>query len=131
MRTSRGIEIPDEALQWTFARSAGAGGQHVNKTSSKATLTVSTSDLSGSAAKLARIVERLGESVTVSCQESRSQWRNRQLCVARLIDAIDEAAAPPPAPRRPTKPTRGSQERRLSGKKRDADKKAGRRGDNW
>ena len=131
MRTSRGIEIPDEALQWTFARSAGAGGQHVNKTSSKATLTVSTSDLSGSAAKLARIVERLGESVTVSCQESRSQWRNRQLCVERLVAAIDEAAAPPPAPRRPTRPTRGSQERRLSGKKRDADKKAGRRGDNW
>ena len=131
MRTSRGIEIPDEALQWTFARSAGAGGQHVNKTSSKATLTVNTADLSGSAAKLARIVERLGESVTVSCQESRSQWRNRQLCVERLAAAVDEAAAPPPAPRRPTKPTRGSQERRLSGKKRDADKKAGRRGDNW
>ena len=131
MKTERGIEIPDEALQWTFARSAGAGGQHVNKTSSKATLTVATADLVGSSLKLTRIVERLGDTVTISCQESRSQWRNRQLCVERMIAAIDEAAAPPPAPRRATRPTKGSQERRLAGKKRDADKKAGRRGDNW
>lgn len=131
MRTSRGIEIPEDALQWSFARSAGAGGQHVNKTSSKATLVVETSSLVGSTVKLQRIAEKLGATITLSCQESRSQWRNRQLCVERLAAMIDEAAAPPPAPRRPTKPTRGSQERRLSGKKRDADKKAGRRGDNW
>lgn len=131
MRTSRGIEIPEDALQWSFARSAGAGGQHVNKTASKATLVVETSSLVGSTVKLQRIAEKLGATITLSCQESRSQWRNRQLCVERLAAMIDEAAAPPPAPRRPTKPTRGSQERRLSGKKRDADKKAGRRGDNW
>jgi len=131
VRTSRGIEIPEDALQWSFARSAGAGGQHVNKTASKATLVVETSSLVGSTVKLQRIAEKLGATITLSCQESRSQWRNRQLCVERLAAMIDEAAAPPPAPRRPTKPTRGSQERRLSGKKRDADKKAGRRGDNW
>ena len=131
MRTSRGIEIPDDAVQWAFARSAGAGGQHVNKTSSKATLVVETASLVGSTLKRQRIAEKLGATITVTCQESRSQWRNRQLCIERLIAMIDEAAAPPPAPRRPTKPTRGSQERRLSGKKRDADKKAGRRGDNW
>lgn len=103
----------------------------MNKTASKATLVVETSSLVGSTVKLQRIAEKLGATITLSCQESRSQWRNRQLCVERLAAMIDEAAAPPPAPRRPTKPTRGSQERRLSGKKRDADKKAGRRGDNW
>lgn len=129
MRTSRGFEIPDECLHWTFARAAGAGGQHVNKTSSKATLTVRTSDLLGSPTKLARVQERLGDTIVVTCQESRSQWRNRQLCVDRLIEIIDEAAAPPAAPRRPTKPSRSAQERRIASKKKHGDKKAGRRGD--
>lgn len=118
-------------MQWAFARAAGAGGQHVNKTSSKATVTVNVTDLLGSATKLARILERLGEVVTVTCQESRSQWRNRQLCVQRLAEMIDEAAAPPPPPRRATRPSRSAVERRLAAKKRDAAKKAGRRGDEW
>lgn len=129
MRTSRGVEIPDEYLQWTFARAAGAGGQHVNKTASKATLTVITADLVGSPTKVARVRERLGESIVVTCQESRSQWRNRQTCLERLAEIIDEAAAPPPAPRRATKPSRGAVERRIANKKKHGDKKAGRRGD--
>ena len=129
MRTSRGVEIPDECLQWTFARATGAGGQHVNKTSSKATLTVLTSELRGSATKMARVRERLGESIVITCQESRSQWRNRQTCVERLAEIVDEAATPPPAPRRATKPSRGAVERRIASKKKHGDKKAGRRGD--
>ena len=46
----------------------------------------------------------------------RSQMRNREDARERLIDLIREAAAPPPPPRRPTKPTKGSKERRLEGK---------------
>ena len=103
-------------------RAAGAGGQHVNKTASKATLTVATADLLGSTTKLARVRDRLGESVVVSCQESRSQWRNRRTCIERLVEIIDEAAAPPAAPRRPTKPSRGAQERRIARKKKHGDK---------
>ena len=129
VKTSRGIEIPDDALEWTFARSAGAGGQHVNKVSSKATLTVLTTSLSGSVVKCERLVAAFGEQISVTCQETRSQWRNRELCIAKPIEMIDIAAAPPAPPRRTTKPSRGAIERRLSSKKKDSDKKAGRRGD--
>jgi len=129
MRTDRGIEIPEECLSWTFARATGAGGQHVNKTASKATLTVDTADLVGSATRIARVRERLGAEIVVTCQESRSQWRNRQTCLQRLVEIIDEAATPPPAPRRATKPSRGAVERRIASKKKHGDKKAGRRGD--
>ena len=129
VKTARGIEVPEDAIEWTFARSAGAGGQHVNKVSSKATLTVLTASLSGSIVKCERITAAFGEQITVSCQETRSQWRNRELCLAKLIEMIDIAAAPPAPPRRKTKPSRGAVERRLSSKKKDSDKKAGRRGD--
>ena len=129
VKTARGIEVPEDAIEWTFARSSGAGGQHVNKVSSKATLTVLTASLSGSIVKCERITAAFGEQITVTCQETRSQWRNRELCLAKLIEMIDIAAAPPAPPRRKTKPSRGAIERRLSGKKKDSDKKAGRRGD--
>ena len=129
VKTARGIEVPEDAIEWTFARSSGAGGQHVNKVSSKAALTVLTASLSGSIVKCERITAAFGEQITVTCQETRSQWRNRELCLAKLIEMIDIAAAPPAPPRRKTKPSRGAIERRLSGKKKDSDKKAGRRGD--
>ena len=129
VKTARGIEVPEDAIEWTFARSSGAGGQHVNKVSSKAALTVLTASLSGSIVKCERITAAFGEQITVSCQETRSQWRNRELCLAKLIEMIDIAAAPPAPPRRKTKPSRGAIERRLSSKKKDSDKKAGRRGD--
>ena len=129
MKTSCGLEIPEDAIAWSFARSTGAGGQNVNKVSSKATLSVSTAALLGSPTKLARVIEALGETITVTCQESRSQWRNRQSCVQKLSEMIDAAAAPPAPPRRKTKPSKGAVERRLAGKKKDGEKKAGRRGD--
>lgn len=129
MRTPRGLEIPDECMQWTFARATGAGGQHVNKTASKATLTVLTAEIAGSPTKVSRVRERLGESIVITSQESRSQWRNRQICVERLSAIIDEAAAPPPVPRRATRPSKGAVERRIASKKKHGDKKAGRRGD--
>ena len=129
VKTARGIEVPEDAIEWTFARSSGAGGQHVNKVSSKAALTVLTASLSGSIVKCERITAAFGEQITVTCQETRSQWRNRELCLAKLIEMIDIAAAPPAPPRRKTKPSRGAVERRLSSKKKDSDKKAGRRGD--
>lgn len=131
LRTRSGVIVPVSTMVWSFARSGGAGGQHVNKTSSRATLLVATHDLRGPAHLVDRVRSGLGDSITVSSQESRSQWRNRQICREQLAAIIDRAAEPPPPPRRKSKPTRGAVERRLAGKKLDSAKKAGRRGENW
>jgi ribosome-associated protein len=99
--------------------------------STKVTLEVDADDLRGPAAALARAVAALPDVVRVSSQTARSQWRNRQLCVERLIERIDIAAAPPAPARRATKPSRGAVERRLQEKKRRSDTKSSRRKDDW
>lgn len=129
--TPRGLKVPVVALIWSFTRSSGAGGQHVNKTASRSTLTVNTAEIAGPIHLVDRLRTELGETITVSSQESRSQWRNRQICRTRLAEIIDRATEPPAPPRRKSKPTRGSVERRLAGKKLVSSKKAGRRGQNW
>lgn len=131
IRTPRGLCIPETALSWTFARSAGAGGQNVNKTSSKASLTVSTPFITGPRAALARVLAAYPETIRVTQQTSRSQWRNRQHCIAQIVEMIDTAATPPAPPRRPSRPTKGSIERRLTSKKRESEKKDQRRKGDW
>lgn len=127
LRTTRGILIASSAMQWSFARSGGAGGQNVNKTSTKASLTVAVDDMTCSNAARHRIIAALGDTITVTNQTSRSQWQNRRNCLQQLTEMLDTAAAPPPAKRRKTKPTRGSVERRLESKRRDGAKKRDRK----
>lgn len=127
LRTARGILIASSAMQWTFARSGGSGGQNVNKTSTKASLTVAVEDMTCSHAARARIIAALGDSITVTNQTSRSQWQNRRNCLQQLTEMLDTAAAPPPAKRKKTKPTRSSIERRLESKRRDSAKKRDRK----
>ena len=127
LRTQRGIRIAPTVMQWGFARSGGAGGQNVNKTSTKASLTVAVADMECSNAARVRIIAALGESVTVTNQTTRSQWQNRRNCLEQLAEILDKAAAPPRAKRKKTKPTRGSVERRLETKRRDSEKKRDRK----
>jgi ribosome-associated protein len=131
LRTQRGLVVPAHALTWSFARAGGPGGQHVNKTSSKVTLIVATDAVQGRAPSLERLRAAHPDEIRVSSQESRSQWRNRQLCLERLAEIIDDAARPPSPIRGKTRPSRGAVERRLDSKKRDSDKKAGRRDPEW
>ena len=127
LRTTRGILIASSAMQWSFARSSGAGGQNVNKTSTKASLTVAVDDMTCSNTARQRIIAALGDTITVTNQTSRSQWQNRRNCLQQLTEMLDTATAPPPAKRRKTKPTRGSVERRLESKRRDSAKKRDRK----
>ncbi len=120
----RRVVIPAEALEWQFARSAGPGGQHVNRTSSKAILRF---DAAGSphlpadvrARLLAREESRLTAdgALLISSQRHREQGRNVADCVAKL-SAIIERAVRPPTPRRPTRVPRAARAARLEAKKR-------------
>lgn len=128
-----GIVVPERELRWRFSRSSGPGGQSVNTTDSRVELsldvahTTALSDALRSRA-VARLDSRLVDGVlTVSASEHRSQLRNREAAELRLADLLRGAIAPPPAARRPTRPTRASQARRLSDKARRGDVKRLRR----
>ncbi len=131
LRTTSGLVVPSAALQWSFARSSGAGGQHINKTSSKATLTVAINEITGPEVLVRRVTTALSIKVRVTNQTSRSQWRNRQLCLTQLKEIIDNAAKPPTPDRRKSKPTRASVKRRLEGKRHASKKKESRRTSDW
>jgi ribosome-associated protein len=120
----RGVSVPAQELSWRFSRSGGPGGQSVNTADSRVELSY---DVRRSTALpdlirerlLQRLEHRIVDGVlTVAASEYRSQHRNRQAARARMADLLTEASAPPPAKRRPSRPTRASQERRLAGKKR-------------
>ena len=131
LRTTSGLVVPSAALQWSFARSSGAGGQHINKTSSKATLTIAINEITGPEVLVRRVTTALSIKVRVTNQTSRSQWRNRQFCLTQLKEIIDNAAKPPTPDRRKSKPTRASVKRRLEGKRHASKKKESRRTTNW
>ena len=131
LRTTSGLVVPSAALQWSFARSSGAGGQHINKTSSKATLTVAINQITGPEVLVRRVTTALSIKVRVTNQTSRSQWRNRQLCLTQLKEIIDNAAKPPTPDRRKSKPSRASVKRRLEGKRHASKRKESRRTSDW
>lgn len=110
--------ISDADLAWRFSRSSGPGGQNVNTTDTRVRLSF---DLAGSDAfpdeLKQRMRARLGDQVVVVAAEHRSQLRNRRAASDRLVELLEEAMEPPPPPRVPTKPSRGSQQRRISQKK--------------
>ena len=117
------LVIPAAELQWRFTRSSGPGGQNVNKleTAVELLFDLHASAVLGEVCRQ-RLQERLGPKLSggvlrVVAAEHRSQWRNRQLALERLAQLLREGLKPPPKPRRATKPTRGSQRRRLDAKK--------------
>jgi ribosome-associated protein len=131
----RGVEIPPAELSWRFSRSPGPGGQSVNTADSRVELSF---DLAATEAlppvlkdrALRALAGRLvGGVLTVTASEHRSQLRNRQAAATRLSALLADATAPPPAPRRPTKPSRGAKERRLKAKRQRSEIKRLRRGD--
>ncbi|MGY1697789.1 alternative ribosome rescue aminoacyl-tRNA hydrolase ArfB [Geodermatophilus sp. SYSU D00814] len=127
------LVVPAAALGWRFSRSSGPGGQGVNTADSRVELSVAPLQLPGltdvQRDRLAqRLAGRLVDGVlTVTASEHRQQLRNRQAARERLAAVLRAALAPPPAARRRTKPTRGSQERRIQAKKQRGELKRSRR----
>lgn len=115
-----GHTIDPAELRWRFSRAGGPGGQGVNTTDSRVELSF---DLARTAAlppelrerAVARLGSRLTDGVlTVAAAEHRSQLRNREAAVARLVTLLDDALRPPAPPRRPTRASRASRARRLA-----------------
>jgi ribosome-associated protein len=130
------ISIPLKEFAYTFARSSGPGGQNVNKVNSKVMLhwdvTNSPSLPEDVRARfLAQYPRRINKEglLVISSERFRDQGRNVTDCTNKLRDLILVVAAPPKK-RRPTKPTKGSKERRLAGKREKSQKKQ-ERGKNW
>ncbi|HSP52511.1 MAG TPA: alternative ribosome rescue aminoacyl-tRNA hydrolase ArfB [Cryobacterium sp.] len=130
LEVSPALTIPERELGWRFSRSSGPGGQHVNTSDSRVELfwnVAESASLSDDQRMrlLARLAKRLVDGViTVTASERRSQLRNRELALAKLADLVAAGLAPDAAPRRPTKPTRGSGRRHLAAKQqRSATKK--------
>ena len=133
LHVTRAVVVREEELQWRFSRASGPGGQGVNTTDSRVELTL---DVAGTTALderqrervLAALAGRLVDGrLTVVASERRSQLRNREAAAARLADLLRGALAPPPPTRRPTKPSRGGQRRRVEAKTRRSQTKALRR----
>lgn len=135
---TRTLVVPAAELSERFSRSSGPGGQGVNTADSRVELSF---DLAASPSvpewlrrrMLGRLGNRLVDGVvTVAASEHRAQLQNRAAARERLARLLRDAAAAPPPVRRATKPTRGSQERRIAEKKRRAQTKQGRgRGGSW
>jgi len=134
LQLSARVQLPARLLSVRFSRSGGPGGQHVQKVETKVDLRL---DLDGAESVLgARAIERIRAALAsridsdgqlkVISDEHRVQSRNLEAAIARM-EALLRGALVVPKRRRPTRPTRGSKERRLTQKKQRSDIKKNRR----
>ncbi|MFP5515047.1 MAG: alternative ribosome rescue aminoacyl-tRNA hydrolase ArfB [Alphaproteobacteria bacterium] len=129
IRVTPRISIDEAEIQEEFIRASGPGGQHVNRTESAVQLRFDVAASPNIPPDVkARLVKLAGSRMTaagvliIQGDSYRSQLRNREDVRERLIDLIRDASVPPKV-RRPTKPTYGSQQRRLEGKSQRSDVK--------
>jgi ribosome-associated protein len=121
------VAIPLSEIELRFSRSSGPGGQHANTSETRvdAVFDIAASN-SLTPAQKRRVAARVGDVIRAVAQDERSQWRNRELAIERVVEQLREALR---VPRRrvPTKPTQASRERRLGEKRRRSELKRLRR----
>jgi ribosome-associated protein len=128
IRVGPGVEIPASELTWRFSTSSGPGGQHVNTAQTRAEVIFDIASSPSLRPDLRdRLVARLGPTVSVVASDRRSQLRNRELAVERLVERLRQGLVEPTR-RRPTRPTLASKRRRLEAKRHQAERKQQRRG---
>ncbi|MBN8969177.1 MAG: aminoacyl-tRNA hydrolase [Rhizobiales bacterium] len=131
LRVTRDIVIDEDDLHIVFVRASGPGGQNVNKLATAAQLRFDTRSITLADDTAQRLRTLAGQRMTkdgvivIHAQRFRTQERNRADAIDRLLELLREASVRPKT-RRPTRPTLGSKTRRLEGKKRRGDIKAGR-----
>jgi ribosome-associated protein len=129
LRVSHALSIDENDIDIVFVRASGPGGQNVNKLATAAQLRFDTNKAALPDDARARLIRLAGQRMTkdgvivIHAQRFRTQERNRADAIDRLLELLREALIRP-TPRRQTKPTFGSKQRRLEGKKRRSDVKA-------
>jgi ribosome-associated protein len=122
LEVSPALTIPATELGWRFSRSSGPGGQHVNTSDSRVQLSWNVTESAVlSEEQRMLLLDRLarslvGGALTVTASEQRSQLRNREIALEKLAELVAAGLAPDGPRRRPTKRTRGSNQRRLAAK---------------
>jgi ribosome-associated protein len=127
MRVTRSVALPLAEVELRFSRSSGPGGQHANtsETRVEAVFDVEASAALTDAQKR-RVLAKTGPVLRAVAQDERSQWRNRELALERLVEQL-RAALKVERRRVPTKPTQAARERRLDVKRRRSQTKKLRR----
>ncbi|MEZ9197203.1 MULTISPECIES: alternative ribosome rescue aminoacyl-tRNA hydrolase ArfB [unclassified Shewanella] len=129
IKISNSVSIQDSELEWQFIRSSGAGGQHLNKVSTAAQLIFDIKNSSLPEFYQARLLAKADHRITksgkiiIKCQQSRSQDFNRQTALEQFIALVASVSAVQKK-RIATKPTKGSQRRRVDAKKQKGATKA-------
>jgi ribosome-associated protein len=127
IQVTRTVAIPVSEIELRFSRSSGPGGQHAQKSETRVEAIFDVEASSAlSPAQKARVIHKAGPVLRAVAQDERSQLRNRELAIERLVEGLREALRVP-RPRRPTKPTSASRQRRLEQKRRRGETKQLRR----
>ncbi len=127
IRVTRSVSIPIREIELRFSRSSGPGGQHAQRTETRVEAVFDVEASSAlSALQKRRVVARAGPVLRAVAQDERSQWRNRELAVERLVASLREALRVP-RERRPTAPSAAARARRLEEKRRRGETKRLRR----
>lgn len=123
--------VPPSAVRWEFSRAGGPGGQHVNRTESRATAVLTVSGVDAPDQVRDRLLECFGPILRVSCASSRSQWRNREEALELMTERVRDCLRSV-ADRRPTRvPLRAKLARSADKRRRSAVKSLRRDRPQW